>query len=168
MPRSSGGGGLSFHTEWLADHELIELGRYLRHEDKKFAAALRKELRDGVREAGQKVLDAVKERASWSTRIPAATTMSVSLAAKSAGVVIRTSAKRAPHARPLDQGSQGGGGTVDRHPVFGRGDQTRDEWTWVEQPTRPFFSAAAEASTPEIEARMRRVMDDVARKAGFR
>jgi hypothetical protein len=71
-------------------------------------------------------------------------------------------AKSAPEARPLEHGGSGG---EFRHPVFGGGNKTRDQWTWVEQPARPFFYAALERSV-EIEIAMRAVMARVAAKLG--
>jgi hypothetical protein len=104
----------------------------------------------------------VRRNASWSGRIPGAVRAQPFFTAKRAGVRIIVDAKAAPEARPLEHGGNGG---EFRHPVFGGGNKTRDQWTWVEQPARPFFYAALERSV-EIEIAMRAVMARVAAKLG--
>ena len=118
---------------------------------------LRVELRRGIKEAAQGVLDAAKAEASWSKRIPAATKLKVSFSARSTGVSVEVDGKKAPHARPIDHAGKSG---TFRHRVFGTD-------TWVEQPARPFFASAVDSRSPEIERRISQIADDVARKAGF-
>lgn len=48
----------------------------------KLPTSMRAEIRAGGKEIGQPVLDAVRKRASWSTRIPAATRIAVRFGAR--------------------------------------------------------------------------------------
>jgi hypothetical protein len=124
----------------------------------KFAGeGLDKDMREGVKAAGQGAVDAVRREAAWSSRIPAATRLKISFGARSAGVTVVTDARRAPEARPLNHGEKPG---TFRHPVYGHRDR------WVAQPARPFFQAAGEA--PEISEQIRAVLDHVAFHAGFK
>lgn len=105
---------------------------------------LRRELRPQLRAAGQHILDDMKRRASYSTRIPGATRMTVSFSARGGGIRFRVMASRAPHARVLERGNLGGRAATFRHPVFG------DPDVWVSQATRPFFFPAVAAGRPEL------------------
>lgn len=107
-------------------------------------ATLRSELRPRLRAAGQHILDDMKQRASYSSRIPGATFMSVSFSARGGGVKFRVNAKKAPHARVLERGNLGGRAALFRHPVFG------DMDNWVTQPTRPFFFPAVSAGRGQV------------------
>lgn len=111
----------------------------------KVSPELRRQLRPQLRNAGQHVLDDMKRRASYSTRIPGATRMTVSFDAKGGGIRFRVSAARAPHARVLERGNDGSRSASFRHPVFG------DRDVWVTQATRPFFFPALQAGRPEIK-----------------
>jgi hypothetical protein len=106
------------------------------------------ELRPQLRVAGNLVADQVKANAAtFSTRIPGAVSVSSRLTA-TGGVYVRVSSKLAPHARPIE----GSGGNLSfRHPVFPVGDD-RGQWTWVSQPTHPFFFPAVKAKRPEAMA----------------
>jgi hypothetical protein len=119
------------------------------------------ELKDGLRHAGEGAAQAVRAAAAWSTRIPAATSVQVSFAAKSGGVRVKVDASRAPEARPINHGGQGG---EFRHPVWGHG--PRNKWHWAPQAARPFFNAAGTA--PAITAEAQSVLDHVAFLAGFK
>lgn len=130
----------------------------------KFAGdGLDKDLREGVKAAGQEAVDAVKAAASWSHKIPPATKLKISFAARGAGVTVMTNAKQAPNARPINHGGRGG---TFRHPVFPNPEETREKWNWAPQAAVPFFTAAAKAGdlTPQIQ----KVLDDVAFHAGFK
>lgn len=105
---------------------------------------LRRELRPELRKAGQTLLDDMHARASYSSRIPGATRMTVRFTAKGGGIFFRVNAAKAPHARPLERGNRGRGGASFRHPVFG----DRDDW--VNQPTRPFFFPAVQEGAAEV------------------
>lgn len=173
-------GQLAFGVKVSDRGQLADLGKLMKEIDKTHATALRKEIRRGVSEAGQGMVAAVKSAASWSSRIPAATSMQTSFGARSAGARVRVAQSRAPHARPLEFGNKNipqprhlslrhsaPPGRLLRHPVLPEKDKTKDEWVWVDMPTRPFFLAAIGARTPLIEARMRKVLDDVAAANGF-
>lgn len=98
--------------------------------------ALKRELRPQMRAAGQHILDDMRHRASYSTRIPAATKMTVRFSLKGGGVFFRVNAAQAPEARPLEGARGSTNASSFRHPVFG----DRDDW--VDQPTQPFFLPA--------------------------
>ncbi|GIH91939.1 HK97 gp10 family phage protein [Planobispora siamensis] len=125
----------------------------------KLPADMRRELRPEMRKAGQRALVKARANAAWSSRIPAATKLSVSFAKKRPGAVIRVDKGRAPHARPLENLGRRGS---FRHPVFGDRDR------WVAQRARPFlFSAAAEAWRA-IDADITAAVDRAARRHGFK
>lgn len=129
--------------------------------DKKFASAVRKQIRAAITEAGADIVAIVRVSASWSNRIPAATTMRANFTVKSAGVRIVTNRNRAPHARALEFGNHGGGGgTTFTHPVFGKGTTT--------QPMRPYFFKSIEKRTPAVERKFLSAIDEATRAAGFR
>lgn len=86
--------------------DLGELGQELKSLDREFATAIRKQVRTAVSEAGAAVLGQARSNASWSSRIPAATKLTTSYSAKRAGITIRTSKTRAPHARPFEFGNK--------------------------------------------------------------
>lgn len=117
---------------------------------------MRRQVRKRVAEAGGEVLVAVRGAASWSSRIPAATTMRTTFAHNREGVEVRVSARKAPHARPLEFGSQGNPGVV-RHPLFG------DEDHWVEQPTRPFFMRTVASKREATLRKVEQAVDDALR-----
>jgi prophage DNA circulation protein len=141
--------------------DLTQLSRELKETDKKFAAAMRKNIRAAVAESGAELLQAMREKASWSKRIPAATSIATAFSTRAASVRIKTDKKKAPHARPYEMGSKAGGGGQLRHPVFGRK-------TWVVENTRPFFFAAVEAKTTEIDAKMQAAVDRIVTESGFK
>lgn len=107
---------------------------------------LRKELRPKLRAGAQHIVDDMKSRASFSTRIPGAIGMTVSFSGRGrgGGVKIRVNSKRAPHARLLERGNDGGRSSSFRHPVMG------DMDVWVSQPTRPFFFPAVFAGRDQV------------------
>ena len=86
--------------------DMEELAREIRLTDKAFAASLRKNIRKAVTESGAEMVAAVREKASWSTRIPAATSMQTLFAGKVVRVAVRVNAKKAPHARPYEMGNR--------------------------------------------------------------
>ena len=147
--------------------QLADLGAHIKTLDKKMAAAVRKHIRTGITDAAQPLADAVRAQASWSSRIPGAVSVKTSFGPRSAGASVVVNNKKAPEARPLEMGSQRSSSGFLRHPVFARASETKDQWTWVNQPVRPFFFAAVDAKTPVITARMNKVLDDVARDLGF-
>lgn len=125
----------------------------------KIPKELKRELRPGLRAAAKPVLDRARRNASWSTRIPGATKISITFAGRRPGVKIVTNAKRAPHARPFENlGDQG----TFRHPVWGNRD------VWVTQKARPFLFPALEVKGGEAVKEISRVVDRATRDAGFR
>lgn len=124
----------------------------------KLPPALRKELRPALRKGSQPALAEAKRRAGWSSRIPAATRISTSFAKKRAGVSIRVSAKRAPHARPNED--LDGSGDF-RHPVFG------NRSVWVTQHARPFLVDALHAKGHEVTTALAEMVVQIGRKHGW-
>jgi hypothetical protein len=104
---------------------------------------LRTELRRNFRQVAGPIVNDMRNRASWSSRIPGAISVQSKFGERSAGVFIRVDSHKAPHARPYEVG-QGRGNTF-RHPVFGGP-------AWVTQQTRPFFFVAAKAHRAEVVA----------------
>lgn len=96
---------------------------------------LSKQLRVGLKQAGEIVAAAARSNASWSTRIPG----SIRTGVTQKGVYVRAGGRAAPHAITFEGKSNGGD---RRHPVFARSDETRQEWTWVTQTARPFLKPA--------------------------
>jgi hypothetical protein len=68
----------------------------------------------------------------------------------------------------MEYGSQGSTGRYIRHPVYGGGNKTRSEWTWVNQPTKPGFYNTVRSFTPAVAIAMNRLMADFGKDAGFR
>lgn len=93
----------------------------------------RRELRPKLRAAGQIVKSDMQGSYSWSSRIPGAVRMTTAFGSKTGGVRIFVDAKRAPHARPIE--NMGAEGTF-RHPLWGDRDH------WVDQKARPTFFPA--------------------------
>lgn len=118
-----------------------------------------RELRRELKVAAAPIAAQVKAGASWSKRIPRAVSVGTSFSARRTGVFIRVSAKKAPHARPLENGGKTG---TFRHPVFGNRER------WVSQPARPFLFATVQARMPTVEQAAVQAVDKAARAAGFR
>ena len=181
MPRTPVTTGfLDITYQVSVDGVLADLGKQIKELDKRQATAVRKRLRDGIKRAGADLVTAVQAEASWSSRIPAATRLKVSFGARSAGVTVSVDAKKAPHARPLEMGNKNVPDMPNmarrprlardralRHPIFPDPSKTRDEWVWIDQPTRPFFFKAETAISPLMYARMKKVLDEVADDLGF-
>ncbi len=119
---------------------------------------LAKEVRPRLKRTGEGALRDVKSNASWSTRIPGATRISVRFSKKWSGVGIVTNKNKAPHARPIE--NAGNTGTF-RHPVFGTD-------RWVTQEARPFQAPAAEKWHASADEEIGKVVDEVIRPYGFR
>jgi len=123
-------------------------GAKLKAVPKEARAAVRK----AVREAGVDLTQAVRGAASWSSRIPGATTMKVGFGARSAGVRIAVSARRAPHAKVHEFPNNR---ATIRHPVFG------DRDAWVNQPAHPFFRKTVNANRRAVVAKIEKAIDRV-------
>ncbi|MGH3096097.1 MAG: hypothetical protein ACRDMV_08880, partial [Streptosporangiales bacterium] len=55
-----------------------------------------------------------------------------------------------------------------RHPVFAdNANETREEWTWVQQDARPFLSPAVQDQVDNLRAAAAKAIQDAAREAGF-
>lgn len=117
---------------------------------------LQVDLRRGVKSGGNIVADAVKGASSWSSRIPGAVQTKAKLGANPSVAVI-VNAGAAPEAAPLNNKDAGGS---FYHPVWGQGTTS--------QQARPFFGPAVAASAPAAVKAIEEVMDELARKAGFR
>lgn len=114
---------------------------------------LRKELRPRIRNAAGTLQKQIQANASWSTRIPAATKVRVGFGSRNPGVTVFVDAEAAPHARPLEFGSQGRS-NVNRHPVFGRD-------IWVDQDARPFFMPAVQQVEQSVVSEIQSAIDAV-------
>jgi hypothetical protein len=113
-------------------------------------------MRQGIRRAAQPALQRIRQNASWSRRIPAATRLSTSNVR--AGVTIRVNANQAPHARPYENN---GSPSTFRHPVYGNRE------VWVSQAARPFFYRGIEATADQIRDAIGDVVTDAAKRHGF-
>lgn len=116
------------------------------------------ELRRGIKAAAQPVVDAVKEDASFSSRIPGAVKLKSSFAAKGASVAVVVDGAAAPEAKAINHGGRGG---TFRHPVFGNRD------VWVDQAAVPFMATGPRRAQPQADAAMLEAMDRIARSLGF-
>lgn len=119
---------------------------------------LRKALRPALKKAAEPMLADAKRRASYSTRIPKAIRIAVSYSKKKAGVRLVVNAKRAPHARPLENLGQRG---TFRHPVPGNGD------IWTAQQAKPFLFPAVFAHAEVVSKRIDATVEQVAKDLGF-
>ena len=175
--------------------DMEEIAREMRLLEKNIAAHIRRNLRKAVTESGAEVTAAIKAEASWSKRIPGATSLAMSFGAQKVGVSVKVNAKKAPHARPFEFGNANGyseervqarvssGGArnrraamkqmsqigdssrVLRHPVFHKKGEAGG---FASMPTRPFFFAAAKAMTPVVERKIQTAIDTIAFEAGFK
>lgn len=121
-----------------------------------FPKDLRKELRRNIKAASEQLVRDIQSNASWSTRIPAATKVRVGFGQRSAGVRVFVDKRAAPHARPLEFGSQGRS-NINRHPVFGTD-------VWVDQPTRPFFMRAVRSNRRQVVSKVQEAIDEAWRR----
>lgn len=121
-----------------------------------FPKELRRGLRKNIKAASQDLVRDIQSNASWSTRIPSAVKTRVGFGQRSAGVRVFVDSRIAPHARPLEFGSQGRS-NVNRHPVFGTD-------VWVDQPTRPFFMKAVRSNQRQVVSKVQDAIDDSLRR----
>jgi hypothetical protein len=122
---------------------------------------LRKELRPEFLRAGRPLLEDARNRASWSTRIPAAMRLRMSRSRKNPGVALVVSSRLAPHARLYEFGADRRG---FRHPVYGNRE------VWVQQQTRPYIIPALRAGGRQrfVDAADRAVATAAARRGWHR
>lgn len=175
---------------------LTDLSSKLKNTDRLFALAIRKNLRAGIKDAGSGVLNEVKANASWSSRIPGATRLTIRYSLKGASVRIIVDHNKAPHARPFEVGNKndfseavaanGGyrivnGRRVAVHrSVYKRALKTGagvsrqlrhpvfNRGGFADEPTRPFFFPAINSQTHSIDLRMEQVVIRTALDAGFK
>lgn len=142
----------------------------LKDTEKKFASAVRKQIRAGVTAAGADIVEAVRSEASWSGRIPAATTIRPNFTARSAGVRVSVNRRKAPHARTLEFGNYDAspGAATFKHPVFGRRRLLGRLYVTAKQNKRPFFFKATQKQTPAMEQQFLDAIDTAVRAAGFK
>jgi len=121
---------------------------------------LRVLLRREIVKAGAGARDAVRQEASWSSRIPASVKVKVSFAARGTGVTVVADAKKAPEARVLEHGGHEG---TFRHPVHADPDKLRDQWSWVKQDARPFFfKAVTHWSHTNFQGQVEKIAEEIA------
>lgn len=120
---------------------------------------LRKQLRPALKAASEPIVQDAKGRASWSTRIPRAITLSVRFSQRDPGVSIRVRGRIAPHGRAYEGIT---GAVLFMHPVFGHRDRE------VPQETRPYLEPAVMAGADNVLAAVAETVDQVAREQGFR
>jgi len=116
----------------------------------------RRETRKALQPVGQRILRDAQANASWSSRIPAAIALRVTLAGRRPGIALRVSVGQAPHARVFE----GLLGDTFRHPLFG------DE-PWYAQAARPYALPAVVAGGEQIAEEIGRVVDAIHAKAGL-
>lgn len=121
--------------------------------------AVRKDLRRALIEAAQPVKSEVQRRASWSTRIPAATRIRVSFSRSNPTVEIVVDSRLAPHARPLENRGREG---KFRTPLFGNREH------WFDHEARPFVVPAWNATREQAFQRIARSVDTTLRAHRFR
>lgn len=154
MPRPSGPPPYAFRIK--TKNELRDL---ISDMGGKMPKEIKAEIRPLLRTTGQSALIAVRGNASWSTKIPKATRLQISLAGKRPGVAVVTNKNRAPGARPLEH--QGRPGKF-RHPLFG------DRKNWVTQPAQPFMTEEGPKWQEEVRDGIGEIIDQVARRHGYR
>lgn len=135
--------------------DMSEISAELKLTDVEWAAALRKQIRAAISDAGKDLADKVKSAASWSGRIPGAVSVKTSFAVNGAGASIDVNARKAPEAKPLESKSL-------RHPVFG------NTKVWVSQPTRPFFNNTIAENQAAAEVKFDAALDEAVHEAGFK
>jgi hypothetical protein len=137
-----------------------ELRDFIKSFEGKFPQELRKELRPLLRSRGQSALSRAKNNASWSRRIPGSLRLSVTFSKRSAGVTLMSNRTRAPHGRAY--AGQG------QNRTFRAPTGTPPE-PWVAHRTRPwFFDVADKELTKDVDRGIGEVVDQVARRHGFR
>jgi hypothetical protein len=125
----------------------------------KMPREMKARIRPLLRRTGQPALQAVRRNASWSTTIPRATVLQISLAGKRPGVAIVTKRIKARQARNLEH--QGKPGRA-RAPLFG------NPRRWFSQPAKPFMLPEAPRWQAEVRRGIGDAIDQVARRNEFR
>lgn len=122
---------------------------------------LRRSLRRNLKAVAEPIAADARSRASWSTRIPGAISVTTGIS-RGAQVVIRfrVSAAAAPHARAYEGLSSRGGVGFFRHPVYGTD-------RWVSQQTKPFIEPALRAGRDDALRALDEAIQSAARDTGF-
>jgi hypothetical protein len=123
---------------------------------KRYVPEVHKQFRERARAIAVAISAEAKQNASWSRRIPAA--ISPSVTTKFIGV--RVSKKKAAHGGIYERGVKGNPNVV-RHPLFGNRD------FWFSTPTRPFIAPAVEAKRGDSLEAMLRAVEEAKRGAGL-
>ena len=138
----------------------------------RMSTSQRKRLRQEFARVGQAALSDARSRAgAWSRRIPSAISGKplTDMARGRVGYVLRVDVTNgAPHARAYEGISQQGSRSYFRHPVYADPNQTRSEWTWREQRTRPYLWPAVNGRANDLRRGVEKAVEDAARDAGFR
>lgn len=135
-----------------------EIRRFVRRFDK-FPPDVRKDLRIKLKGVGNKALFSVRLQASWSTRIPRATSLKIAINKKNPGLAIEVNRNKAPHARPYENDNKDG---TFRAPLFG------DRSRWYSHPARPFLVRGARPWFETTDKEIKEVVDLVAKQVGFK
>jgi hypothetical protein len=101
-------------------------------------------IRGPMQRAADIIAADARRLAGWSDRIPGS--VHVSVAADGQSATITAGGEAAPQAITFENPGRGMSPPWRRHPVFGRADRPRSEWTWVVQAPRPFMAPAADRS----------------------
>lgn len=142
-------------------------------------------LAERLRKAAQPIADYARLSSSrWSRRVPA----SVRLQGGASRITIAAGGNRAPQAKTMEGNPDG---TPCAHPVYARGPRVRGPlvsghafgplregerrrydppgWTWRKQiPVRPFLAEAVDAKQDEMVRIFAGVVDDWAKKLGYK
>lgn len=106
-------------------------------------------LRPAITGAGGDVLRRARLNASWSSRIPGATRLSVRFG-RNPGVDVITDGRRAPHASVYENEGKPG---IKAHPLFGNRSH------WYRFAARPYLAPAMDAEAPAAAAAIADVVD---------
>ncbi|PZG53128.1 hypothetical protein C1I98_06110 [Spongiactinospora gelatinilytica] len=126
----------------------------------KMPPEIRQDLRPRLKSVGNKALASVRLRAAWSTRIPRATRLKIGLSQRNPGLAIEVNRHKAPHARPYEHNDEDG---IFLAPFFGNKDGR-----WYGHRARPFLVRGARPWFATADRDVAEVVDEVARRAGFR
>lgn len=156
--------------------DLSAVGRLAKRLEKADATRLRRSVRDAANGAGTKMLAEARSNASWSSKVPRATTLRTSFGVRSAGVTMKTDRKRVPYAYYYERGSKNSGGRYVKHPIYGSQDENAradvrsrydNKATWRQTPTRPFFFKAGTKGREEFVKNLQNRLNDVIRELGY-
>lgn len=178
MPR-----GFQHRLEVKGGAELGRISAVLKAEGNK---DLQKKMRKRLREAVKPVADDIKrDAAQQSKQVAKSITTTFSYSSKKAGAKIAAKRSKMPPGKEalpglLEFGSRNVyrtkqrkgrrtasdpvGTRMLRHPVFADPTKSRDEWTWVNQPVRPWFFKNAKRNNKAVTDAMVQVLADVDRE----